>query len=84
MSEQNNDEGWFDKRSNVTKIMLGLILVGVVLFFADAIYHKHIHFEAERIFGFYALVGFLAFVGIVLAGKALRKVLMRFEDYYDE
>ena len=63
--------------------MSGLIACGVLLFLADAAYHKHIHFEGERVFGFYALVGFFAFVGIVLSGKALRRILKRPEDYYD-
>jgi hypothetical protein len=33
--------------------------------------------------GFYGVFGFAAFWLIVIAGKHLRKVLMREEDYYD-
>ena len=84
MTDHHDDERWLDKPSNVKKITVGLIMISVLLFLADAFYHKHIHFEAESIFGFYALVGFVAFIGIVLSGKALRKILMRSEDYYDD
>ena len=34
-------------------------------------------------FGFYAVFDFVTFFLAVLAGKELRKVLMRPEDYYD-
>ena len=84
MTDHHDDKLWLDKPSTIRKIMLGLIMIGVLLFLADAVYHKHIHFEAESVFGFYALVGFFAFIGIVLSGKALRKILMRSEDYYDD
>ncbi|MEK9723123.1 MAG: hypothetical protein VW405_06515 [Rhodospirillaceae bacterium] len=85
MSEPNDHKrAWLDDPANVKKLLTGLIGFGVLLFLADAAYQKHAHFEAENIFGFYAIVGFLAFVGIVLSGKWLRKILMRPEDYYDE
>jgi len=75
---------WLDQPSNIKKLLTGLIGFGVLLFLADAVYHKHVHFEAENLFGFYALVGFFAFIGIVLSGHVLRKILMRPEDYYDD
>lgn len=84
MSNHQDDDRWLDKPGNVKKVISALIVFGVSLFLADAVYHKHSHFEAENLFGFYALVGFFAFVGIVLAGKALRNILMRPEDYYDD
>jgi hypothetical protein len=37
-----------------------------------------------RLFGFYGFYGFIGCVGLVLGAKALRKVLFRPEDYYDE
>ena len=50
---------------------------------ADAFYHKHIVFEVQSLFGFYAIFGFFMCVGLVLAAKVLRLFLMRDEDYYD-
>lgn len=39
---------------------------------------------ADNFPAFYALVGFVSFAFIVLAGQHLRKVLARREEYYDE
>jgi hypothetical protein len=85
MSEHRDDQShWLDQPGNVRKILWVLGVIGALLFAADAFYEKHAHFPAEEFFGFYAIVGFGAFVGIVLAGKYLRKILMRPEDYYDD
>ena len=75
---------WLDRPGNIKMLVRGLVGFGFLLFIADAFYHKHVHFEAEAFFGFYAIVGFVAFFLIVLAGKQLRKILMRPEDYYDD
>jgi hypothetical protein len=74
---------WLDEPRNVTRIVWALVALCVLLFFADAAYHKHAAFAIEDLFGFYALFGFVVYVGLVLTGKALRKLLMRPEDYYD-
>lgn len=74
---------WLDNPRNVTKIIWVLCAVCVFLFLADAIYHKHPHFEAEKLFGFYAIFGFVVCVALVLVAKWLRTFLMRDEDYYD-
>ena len=65
---------------------LGWVLIAALalLFCADLFYDKHAHFDWEGWFGFHALFGFLTFFGLVLAGKHLRKLLMRDEDYYDD
>ncbi len=67
----------------VTKKLLwalyGLCFVTVVL---DFTYHKHGYFGVDEWFGIHAAYGFVAFLFIVFVGGALRKVLMRPEDYY--
>jgi fucose permease len=75
---------WLDQPGNVRKIVWALCLVCLGLFVADAFYHKHPYFAAERVFGFYAIYGFVMCVGLVLAAKLLRKILMRDEDYYEK
>ena len=77
-------KGWFDEPRNVTRIVYGLAAICAGLVFADLFYHKHVHFGFEEWFGIWGFFGFAAFFFIVLAGKQLRKVLMRDEDYYDE
>lgn len=74
---------WLDSPANVTKIVWALVAVCALLIGADLLIHKHGYFEIERYFGFYGFYGFIVCVGLVLAAKALRVILMRPEDYYD-
>jgi hypothetical protein len=75
---------WLDKPASVDKVYWAVILVSVLLFLCDALYVKHPEFGIEKVFGFYGLYGFVACVGLVLAAKGLRLLLMRGEDYYDD
>lgn len=74
---------WLDDKRNVDKVWWALIAGCAVVFVADAFYQKHPEFEIEYLFGFYGLYGFIACVFVVLLAKALRRILMRPEDYYD-
>jgi hypothetical protein len=74
---------WLDDPGNVTKIVWTLATVCIGLLIADVFYQKHGHFEIEHLFGFYALFGFVAYVGLIFLAKGLRTILMRPEDYYD-
>ena len=76
---------WLDQPRNVTRVYYALWVICVVLLLVDLLpgYDKHAHFRWENIFGFYGIFGFAVFFGVVLAGKELRKLLMRDEDYYD-
>lgn len=74
---------WLDRPSNVDKLVYGFYVVCALFLVADILVHKHGPFEIEHIFGFYAVFGFVACVVLVLIAKALRRVLMRPEDYYD-
>ncbi len=76
--------GWLERPRTVSGIVWTLAAVCVALVVADLFYHKHVHFHFEEWFGFYGFFGFAAFFFIVMAGKRLRGVLMRPEDYYDE
>ena len=55
----------------------------MLLALSDLVLHKHGHFGWENFFGSYSVFGFAAFFFIVMAGKQLRKLVMRDEDYYD-
>lgn len=61
-----------------------LVAACVLLVVAEFLFDKHGHFGFEEWTGFHAIFGFVTFFGAVLAGKHLRKLLMRKEDYYDE
>jgi hypothetical protein len=74
---------WLDEPRNVSKLVWALVAVCAALFFADGFYEKHPEIAAENLFGFYAIYGFTGCVGLVLAAKWLRTIVMRPEDYYD-
>lgn len=75
--------GRLEDPRTVTMLVRGLAAVCVALVLGDLLYHKHAHFGFEEWFGVYGFFGFAAFFFIVLAGKWLRKILMRPEDYYE-
>lgn len=76
-------ERWLDRPRNVTRLVYGLYALCAALLLADLFYDKHVHFAFEHWFGFFALFGFGAYVFIVLSAKALRRLIKRPEDYYD-
>ena len=71
----------------VDKLFWGLVGVCALLAVVDVAFYflhlRHAHWSWEAIPAFYGIFGFVAFWCIVIAGKHLRKVLMRDEGYYD-
>lgn len=74
---------WLDAPGNTDKIFWVLVLLSVLLFLADALYHKHPYFEIEKAFGFYGVFGFCACVALIITAKIVRFLVMRAENYYD-
>ena len=60
------------------------VLFCVGLFFADFFYDRHPHFSADKVFGFYAIYGFVMFTFIIFASKVLRFFVIRSENFYGE
>tara|TARA_B100000686_G_scaffold261138_1_gene274015 strand:+ start:220 stop:528 length:309 start_codon:yes stop_codon:yes gene_type:complete len=77
-------EYWLDSEHNVAKVYWAVVIVCAILFLLDAFYEKHPYFEFEKLFGFYGLYGFVACVGLVIAAKGMRKLLIREETYYED
>lgn len=75
---------WLDNSRNVDKLVWSLYGLCVLLLVVDPLVPKHGPFIIEHWFGFYGIYGFVACIGLVLAAKELRKLVMRPEDYYDE
>lgn len=75
---------WIDEPKNVDRIVHWLYAVCALLVLVDILVPKHGPFAIEHWFGFYAFYGFIACVGLVIAAKGLRVILMKPEDYYDE
>ncbi|RMD63046.1 MAG: hypothetical protein D6826_05950 [Alphaproteobacteria bacterium] len=74
---------WLYRPATLRALFRGLVGICVVLAVADFIVERHGIFAIENVPVSYGLYGFVSFVGIVFAGKALRRVIMRDEDYYD-
>ena len=74
---------WLDHKKNVDKVFYVLCGLCAAVVLADLGYDKHGHFAFENIIGFNAAFGFIAYVGLILISKQLRKWLMRDESYYD-
>ncbi|MFM2130703.1 MAG: hypothetical protein RL477_2249 [Pseudomonadota bacterium] len=83
MSENPEKPAWIERKSSIDLIYRGLWVACGALAFADFLYRKHGTFRFEEMPAFYGIFGFVCFLGIVLAGKYLRKIVGRKEDYYD-
>ena len=53
-----NEPGWLERPQTIRKIVWALVAVCAALLLADFFYHKHVHFEFEHWFGFFAFYGF--------------------------
>lgn len=72
----------FDHPKNIRRIIQALTICCAVLFFLDAVIHRHTDHPWETLFGFYAIYGFISCVILVLLAKELRKLIMRSERFY--
>ena len=59
-------------------------VICALLFFVDFIYQRHVIWEFERWWGFYAIYGFISCVLLVLLATQMRRFLMRDERYYQD
>ncbi|MDC9720821.1 MAG: hypothetical protein PSN46_08875 [Gammaproteobacteria bacterium] len=84
MSKQQEKPDFFDKPENISKMLKVFYGVCILLVVADFMVHRHIYHSWENIPAFYAVYGFIGCVMLVIVAKAMRKVLMKEEDYYDK
>ncbi len=88
--QSDESPGWFDRKENVKKVLVGLyigcgLLLLIDLTFRIVGFDKHPYFKWEQWPGFYAVYGFVACVLLVLVSKyILRPLVMRGEDYYEK
>lgn len=88
--DPNEEPGWFDRKENVQKVLVGLFVACGFFVLLDVIFwltgfDKHPYFRWEEWPGFYAIYGFVACVLLVLIAKhVLRPLVMRSEDYYQD
>ncbi|MBX2879976.1 MAG: hypothetical protein KTR32_08595 [Granulosicoccus sp.] len=73
---------WVETPSGLNLLILGLIVLCVILFVFDFVYHRHTKVPYEGLYGFYAIAGFVSFTVIVLCARLLRLLIRRDESYY--
>ncbi len=54
-----------------------------LLLILEFVVPRHTYFTPEGLFGFYAIMGFGAYLTVVFTAKGLRRLVRRPEDYYD-
>lgn len=75
---------WLDRRGTLRVIRRGSLIVLALTVLTEAIVDMHPHFEAERLFGFYAWFGLVSCAAMILVAKAVGLLLKRPDTYYDE
>jgi hypothetical protein len=75
---------WVDKPGSDKKIVGALIVACLIVMGLSWTYTPYGQFVVEYYRGFYALYGFVMFVGLILIAKALRYFVKRPEDYYGD
>jgi O-antigen ligase len=74
-----------DTSTTISAAVFGwLAAVCTALVVIEWFVHRHATYPWEGWPGFYAIFGFVAFAGIVLLGKQLRRVIRRDDDYYND
>jgi len=73
---------WLDRAGNVDRIVHTLYALCGISVLLEFFVERHETLAFAEWFGFYAWYGFISCVGLVLAAKALRVILIRPEDYY--
>lgn len=83
MSKKNEPLHYIYRTNTVRALTVLIATLCFVLLILDLFFPRHAHFDFERSFGFYSLMGFASYVLIVQSAKWLRKVVRRDADYYD-
>ena len=83
MDKSESRNYWLDNPRNIDRIVWTIYGICLALLLVDFFVPKHGPFAVEHWFGFYGIYGFVACVGLVLAAKEMRRIVMRPEDYYD-
>ena len=84
LNKSKNFFSWLEDPKKAQILILIFVIFCVGLFFADFFYDRHPHFSADKVFGFYAIYGFLMFTFIIFASKVLRFFVIRSENFYEE
>ena len=82
--KQKKEFDWFDKPESQRKLWILLYAVCAALVIMDFFTHREPHFGFDKVFGFYALLGFVSCAALIIFSKVVGIVLKVKEDYYDK
>ena len=74
---------YFDKPKNIRRLWFMLYAACGLTVIPDLFTTKHAYFGIDSFFGFYALLGFVSCVALILFSKLVGLILKVKEDYYD-
>ena len=80
MEQDNKKE--FISPTLIKILIFFLFLVSAILLIFDFFYDRYSYFKIEKLDGFYAFYGFIAFSIIIFGSKALRYLIKRPENFY--
>ncbi len=69
-------------RDNI--VLYVLYAIAAVSLIGDFVIHRHVGHPWEALPEFYPLYAFVSIIVLIFSAKALRKLVMRPEDYYDD
>ncbi len=75
---------WLTRPETIRKLWRLFIAVLAAVVLAELFVPREEHFDVERLFGFYALFGFVACAVLIVLAKAVAVVLKRPDTYYDD
>jgi hypothetical protein len=78
------DPHWLTRPETIRRLWQVFIAILAATVIAEMFVAHEPHFAVERLFGFYALYGFVACAALILIAKGIGIFLKRPDTYYDE
>ncbi|HEX9275367.1 MAG TPA: hypothetical protein VGA51_03080 [Casimicrobiaceae bacterium] len=78
------EQHWLTRPETIRKLWRLFVAVLAAVVFVEVFVTHDAHFDVERLFGFYALFGFVACAVLIVLAKAIGVVLKRPDTYYDD
>ena len=75
---------WLTRPQTIARLWRFFIPVLAAVVLAEFLVPHEAHFALERVFGFYALFGFVACAVLIVFAKAIGIFLKRPDTYYDD
>ena len=76
-------QGFLDRPGSIRKLWILLYVVCGLTLVPELFITRKPHFAYDDIFGFYALMGFVACALLILIAKGIGFILKKSEGYYD-